>query len=436
MVPYAIFAGTLLLEKERIELSALDLTPDGFTARLPKRKASALFGIEKRTDSAMPEGLNVSLRLRFYAYRENRYHELHLANVPAPKLEDKAFWTELTFTIDNPDFSRETIRLLTEYNHYIQLKLTGDDEYMSREMTGYPVDELNIPESFQEQKRVWFTEGLQKEEVNVDAALEKSRGYGICLDTPGRCREYLSQSFDVFFELYKKDGFGSEDLAEQYLQKMGHVHADDFRYLYIGSQLCPNRIPALSVLERLLRKALAEDRTPVICLSYMPQSRVEEVRDLLAFLEEFAADHETFLEGGKLEVVYNDYGMEDMLREKVYVQGERGILLRKHRKDPRARWKNGASNTAIERVSNRDELDQAVFYPYYQTNTATYCTLYAACENGSRGRQQEVKKCTFACEHARFLYASDLHLTGYGNSLLGINTDLPQKGKRIILNLV
>ena len=88
-----------------------------------------------------------------------------------------------------------------------------------------------------------------------------------------------------------------------------------------------------------------------------------------------------------------------------------------------------------------------VYAPFYQTNTAGHCTLYAVCHNGSRGRQTAEDDCPQYCRERVFLYPDHLHMIGRYNSLFGadlrILTDgayldafLSQKPRRLVINLL
>ena len=59
--------------------------------------------------------------------------------------------------------------------------------------------------------------------------------------------------------------------------------------------------------------------------------------------------------------------------------------------------------------------------PYYQTNTSEYCTLYAICANGNRGKQNRVEHCPHYCETYVFLYPDHLRMVGKGNSLFALD---------------
>ena len=60
--------------------------------------------------------------------------------------------------------------------------------------------------------------------------------------------------------------------------------------------------------------------------------------------------------------------------------------------------------------------------PFYQTNTSQYCTLYAKCTTGERGKQKLVKQCPGFCKDYAFLYPDHLKMVGRYNSLFALDS--------------
>ena len=115
-------------------------------------------------------------------------------------------------------------------------------------------------------------------------------------------------------------------------------------------------------------------------------------------------------------------GLLELLRERKEWKEEKealvpcmGTLLNKRKKDPRMGYKQGETgyfrenslNAEFYRTYLRDtfgirryewescgyrqefpEGKNSIHVPFYQTNTSQYCTLYAACKNGERGKQE------------------------------------------------
>ncbi|MDT3844041.1 MAG: hypothetical protein LIV11_05655 [Bacillota bacterium] len=169
------------------------------------------------------------------------------------------------------------------------------------------------------------------------------------------------------------------------------------------------------------------------------------------------------------EIVVNDAGMLSMLRE----SGENrffhityGVIPIRRRKDPRLLWKKEPERWKIHRTTVNDgaflrELQEAgvdrlsfetcgyvpdlpknsgektqrgnitVYFPYYQMNTSTWCTTYAMCHNGKRGRQEEAERCPGYCRSETFLYPDDLHMVGRFNSLFGLDYEAMENVDRI-----
>ena len=57
--------------------------------------------------------------------------------------------------------------------------------------------------------------------------------------------------------------------------------------------------------------------------------------------------------------------------------------------------------------------------PFFQTNTSQYCTLYAVCRYGDRGKQKLTENCPRYCNKKVFLYPKHLKMVGRYNSLFG-----------------
>lgn len=169
------------------------------------------------------------------------------------------------------------------------------------------------------------------------------------------------------------------------------------------------------------------------------------------------------------EIVVNDAGMLSMLRE----SGETrffhityGVIPIRRRKDPRLLWKKEPERWKIRRTTVNDgaffrKLQEAgvdrlsfetcgyvpdlpknsgektqrgnitVYFPYYQMNTSTWCTTYAMCHNGKRGRQEEAERCPGYCRSETFLYPDDLHMVGRFNSLFGLDYEAMENVDRI-----
>ena len=213
-----------------------------------------------------------------------------------------------------------------------------------------------------------------------------------------------------------------------------------------------------------MHKARSENLQPVLVTSMLREHDVPRAQDWLRHLPE-----------QNMELVCNDWGMMELVKRAGHTP-VCGTLLNKRRKDARLAYKTGM---AAHRDQLRQTAVQAGFYrawlrrtygvetisfeacgyvpdltpnadvyaPFYQTNTAGHCTLYAVCHNGSRGRQTAEDDCPQYCRERVFLYPDHLHMIGRYNSLFGadlrILTDgtyldafLSKKPRRIVINLL
>ena len=190
-----------------------------------------------------------------------------------------------------------------------------------------------------------------------------------------------------------------------------------------------------------------------LTFSYIREFMLENVKMLLDRLESWCEANDCVL-----EIQINDWAMTEMLKGKRLLTLVLGILLNKRRKDPRLHYKF-ETMTQIGAVAGSKFLEEnslnADFYreylekeygitryewescgydmtlltgknslhlPFYQTNTSQYCTLYAKCTTGERGKQKLVKQCPGFCKDYAFLYPDHLKMVGRYNSLFALDS--------------
>ena len=150
-----------------------------------------------------------------------------------------------------------------------------------------------------------------------------------------------------------------------------------------------------------------------------------------------------------MEVIVNDWAMPILLQGKPHLKPVLGVLLNKRRKDVRLPYKHGIGNHVDSLAENnlncgfyqdylkntfdiqRFEFEScgykvtipdghhSLHLPFFQTNTSQYCTLYAVCRYGDRGKQKLPENCPKYCEQKVFLYPKHLKMVGRYNSLFG-----------------
>ena len=240
--------------------------------------------------------------------------------------------------------------------------------------------------------------------------------------------------------------------------------------IYVGNAFCHLLFLEKERLFKILEKAESEGLAVTITSSYLREFMVEPVEKLLDELVEWCKIRKT-----SLEIAANDWGMLELLRNrKEFLVPCMGTLLNKRKKDPRMGYRQGATGLFRENSLNaefyrtylrdtfgiercewescgyRQELPEgknSIHVPFYQTNTSQYCTLYAVCKNGARGKQELPEMCPGYCRDKVFLYPKHLKMVGRYNSLFALDESAvsrlvdtegwkEQRIDRIVVNLL
>lgn len=438
MIPFSILSGQLLTEGNNIqEISILDVSRIGFPFRVPK-------SFHKSWDA---------IRLQFYCRKDSAYREVVLRDVFCEMQQETEFFVVYRVETNQPDYKAAVTQLMAEYSQYISLKLEEDAGTLAQTWAGYPaqMDDVFAPH-WDAQRHDWFS-GMQPDAA-WRACIPKLPPLAVALDRPELWEKYIALPDSEFFAWY----WALHGLGKHPISRM------PVRYVYVGSAYCPRLFPQPQALCRLVHKARRENLQPVLVTSMLREHDVPRAQDWLRHLPE-----------QRMELVCNDWGMMELVKQAGHVP-VCGTLLNKRRKDARLAYKTGM---AAHRDQLRQTAVQASFYrawlrrtygvetisfeacgyvpdltpnadvyaPFYQTNTAGHCTLYAVCHNGSRGRQTAEDDCPQYCRERVFLYPDHLHMIGRYNSLFGadlrILTDgayldafLSQKPRRLVINLL
>ena len=281
-------------------------------------------------------------------------------------------------------------------------------------------------------ERKKYKEHKEQARKNIEVAVE--------LDRPELYERYLSMKFRDFMDWYWNVN-GAKELGKQ-------MPVPD--RIYVGNAFCHLLFPEKRQLFEILKKAESEGLSVTVTFSYLREFMLKPVENLLDELEEWCRNRETFL-----EIAANDWGLLELLREQKEWEEEKevlvpcmGTLLNKRKKDPRMGYKQGATggfrknslNAEFYRTYLRDtfgirryewescgyrqkfpEGKNSIHVPFYQTNTSQYCTLYAVCKNGERGKQELPESCPGYCREKVFLYPKHLKMVGRYNSLFGLD---------------
>ncbi len=454
MIPFGLLGGFC----DHLEIRITGLSEEGFSFRVPEK-------IEKAA----------CLEICFFDFSADCYRKVQLAEKEREmKLtEETPFFFIYSVWTKNGEYREQVKRLVKGYDHYISLKLTGDDAYLSEKMVGYPteLDEI-YAEDFAEQKKEWFCYNEDREYPEFDLA--------ITLDRPKLYQAFLEKDWTDFCEDYWEENF------------LEHhpLHKKKITRIYVGNQFCHNLFPEKKQLFQILDKAAENQLGVTIAFSYIRDNLLEETGELLQKLEAWcqsrdlgmadtvrdadrknaALCEESDRESSqiKLEIIVNDWAMPALLKGKTHLIPVLGILLNKRRKDVRLPYvtaksrdvlcdtKSGAGqeSTVVENGVDRlaennlncgfyqnylnhtfniqryefescgyqitiPEGRHSLHLPFFQTNTSQYCTLYAVCRYGDRGKQHLPENCPRYCETKVFLYPKHLKMVGRYNSLFG-----------------
>lgn len=439
MIPFGLLAG--FVGKKEVWIT--ELSEEGFAFRTAKK----IPGPEK-------------IRLCFYDLKKTDYEEM---TIQTPEIEEgdaESFfqnyivWME---QVGEREQYRELVRkLLGQYSHYIQLKLTEDDSGVAEALTGYPakLDQVHAKD-WEEQKQMWYAE-MQKAKKsdgehteNADLHTKNMRmercivsemefpEFAIAIDRPELYEQYSHRSLEDFIKYYwQKQHLGKYPLAQRRPDR-----------LYIGNQFCPHLFPADEMLFALLQKAQRESLQVTVVFTCQKESVLKSMEQLLQKLDQWCDGHDR-----ELEVIVNDWGLAGLVgRMTSHLIPILGILLNKYKKDPRIGFKQGdqmllkenplglenyrkylQDEFAIHRYEweccgHEQEYPQghnSLYFPFYQTNTSQYCPLYACCTTGERGRQKEPANCPQCCQDKVLLYPDHLKMVGRYNSLFALDDTL------------
>ena len=409
MIPYAVLCGKIYSEDgTATDIRVLELTGDSYSFRMP---------VGFRTE----HGEFTHTELSFYDWETKQYSTVRLklsdGTVKCSQVEAAEYYDVYRVDTQDSSFNTAAVGLARDYLKYIDCKLNLDDEDMSAAMAGYPADIEDIySDSYEAQIEHFACEIMSRQDAIADYDRIAASGLSeIC------CSIENMELVDMYLRM-RTDEFIVSLFKENHLENHPFAHVKITR-LYIGNEYCSNIRYDTQVLARLIGKAAEEGLAVTIALPPVSALKYREYCEYADTCVELArgAGIEQY------EFCVNDQGMYQYIRER-YAEATviPGVLMDKYRRDPRAKYAQD-----IECGVGHVE-----YYPYYQTNTGTFCPLYAAVNNGSRGNQERVKACRQECAHHAFLYPEHLNMIGRYNSLFGVNTQgMSHIPGRVVINL-
>lgn len=411
MIPYAIMCGKVYSEDGvSTEIRVLELSADGFTFRLP-------------VDYEQVHGRLSRIEMSFYGWDEKSYSgvSIELTDDNTSVESGTEYYTVYAVKSNDSEYRRQASSLTKEYMKYIDCKLNLSDAEMSAQMAGYPCEQEEIYAEDYEAQLECFATAIMSERASVKhcarMVAEEACEIAYSLETIELVDMYLRMHTDEFvMSVFEKN----------HLEKHPFAHAKIDR-LHIGNEYCYNLIPDADTVMRVAEKSLSEGLEITIVLPPIPESKYEEVCE---YIDKCVSRFP------QAEICVNDIGMrkyaEDKYSSSTVVNG---ILLDKYRRDPRMKYAEDMKGDMGSKAS-------AVYFPYYQTNTGTFCPLYAAVNNGGRGNQERVNACSHECERKVFAYPAHLNMIGRYNSLFGVGyaaiesvSDAYTAPRRVVLNL-
>ena len=474
MIPYARIAGFLTAAAgEILQVQILSIEENSLVVR-----------------TAQPVDVIRQMKLHIYDDRGDCFDTVVL---PAPvryTCRQEAFCVIYIFQVDDEEYKAAVRKLDAQYSHYVMQKLAQDDAALAEDYTGYPAQkDAWITTDFVSQRNQWY------EEIRSMCEASCENQYGsMPADSKAEYAEQGKRVNNRWSDLNNKQleftfELDNPELWAQYeafpIQTLWKAYWEEHRLaqhpfaaceptgIYIGNQFCHLLFPEWELLERMLDKAKSEHLQVTVMTAYLREDAIDAMRDLLDRLFAWCETNRM-----PVELVANDWGTLTLLKAKQpWLIPSMGVLLNKRRKDPRMKYKIGFSDK--EKTLAKNPLNEAFYsnylrenygltrfeqeacgyrivlpegqnrlhMPYYQTNTSQYCTLYARCHEGQRGRQRMPEQCPQYCRDYVFSYPDHLHMVGRYNSLFGYNAsvmtdasvlqDYVKQGlERIVVNLM
>jgi hypothetical protein len=251
-------------------------------------------------------------------------------------------------------------------------------------------------------------------------------------------------SYPLYESICKK---GIQNTIDAYLEqkklKNTSLFSKKFTRLYIGNEFCPHIVMDDETLLYTLEISKVEGFSITLALPYLLEDNINIMKEMMQKVDVWCQKNLA-----SVEVIINDFGMLEVVKDHKTLVPILGRLLNKRKKDPRANWLWGTKHNKVMLEENnlncehyirfleskgirRYEFEAHIFnnkigvknaslyFPYYQINTSVFCPLYAQCTTGSKHRQRLVQHCPRYCEQYVFLYPKHLNMIGRGNTIFG-----------------
>ncbi len=311
----------------------------------------------------------VKVELHFFLEDSMEYERFCTTNLSV-EMEQEKFYNRYRIYVEDDRYEQLVKRFTKNYTEFVQSKLNLTDEQHAKKWCDYPPKE------------------------KVTYAIPKAPDYGLALEDP--------------------------EAVQRYLENGVTKNINPLTKLYLGNSFCIHLQPDQTTVIKVVEKAKRDGLEVIFVLSVTAECFYEQQMELLQWLN----DH---YDG--MEVLVNDLGIfYEATKKFSHLKIRKGILLYKKSKDPRKGCLRDGQSEPIF-----DETKKEIYYPYYQMNTATFCTLYAGVRDGKRSKNHRVKRCTNLCLSYQFHYGKDLPIVGRYNGIFGIST-CDKSDKTVVIN--
>lgn len=250
------------------------------------------------------------------------------------------------------------------------------------------------------------------------------------------------------FELYKQfSDMEIEEAIQNNLEKSKiiscGIFVKPFSRIYIGNEFCPNIFPSTDKLITIMNKAHKKEYGITLASSYLNEDAITILK------ERFEAVHRWCMDKCcSVEVVVNDWGVLNIIKDYTTLTPILGRLLNRRKKDPRTSWWWGFDKISDEFMENNlnckhfadylhnhkvdryeyescindiriAEGDHSLHFPFYQINTSAFCLLNAHCN--LKKPELVSSGCSGYCSEFYFKYPKHLNMIGKGTSIFGFD---------------
>lgn len=375
------------------------------------------------------------LNLDSFEYEELSFNKCNICE--KNKLESK-YEYKVTIDCDGKEKIQRLNALLEKINNVDRIfdeTYNGKNDLLrakKKNMEHYQYnDDKNICKNIEQQIAYWYD--FQDSEVVLPTNVELA---------------FVVSEYKIYKDVLK---YGFRQTFRNCLEKVNinkiKFFDKELKHVYIGNDFCINLFPNEEMLIKLINQAYEEKLG--ITISYPPlvQQRLEQTKKIIKILNEYCQEKQT-----TIELVVNDWGMIQLLKEEKIncFKLVLGRLLNKIKKDPRMenrmgyeKYKNefGRNNVCSKPFGEimsecsitRCEFEATQFFkeipkgkhtlhfPFYQTNTASNCLIYANCKNKSVIKQEYPEHCPHYCSEFYFSFPKHLNVIGKNNSLFVFN---------------